>query len=1465
MGVHSTQGSVVVHRIRNGKAGRDAGSYYLTVSPKEFSLDSDGKVKGDGKVKVQAWLSVAAGTPAKAADSDIYLVVKAFKTDGTEATLLAKQQAAYEFDVKDYSAYRTFVVTLYDGTAKTNQWDSVTVIVGAQDAKDSIRVDLENENDSMLYQGDGTTKVNGDDQFLTSMAHLYDGYTKDPSGVVWSIDSKTDGCDATISTAGLVRVNSVTALVNVIKVKAVYKGGSYYAEMTVKKLVGVDKYELWLSVVSVGYNTSTKQATATSVTIRVYKTAQNGTRTNISTLPTGMTVSGSSTLSREYSGGYATMPVDTSKSENYVVLKQGTQELDRETIPVLNFANGQNVIRLDLDNENDSILYQGDGTTMVGEKPTSKWYLYDGITDVSNQVSLSDIVIESNSTGVTSSFTNETDKRTIRIDGITAASGGSGEVIVKVRYKDEDYRARMTVKRLVGVDKYELEVSPNSVGFNTTTNTSTGSTVTVRVWKTAQNGTRTNIATLPSGYKLLINGTNYASSYSSKKYSFTAASDVNNYVIVLTDGTNDLDTETVPVLKVVNGGTGDSAKYITVKGSCMNSDNQNPNNGSVTVCNGKTTATIIQTDCAADTSTSSRRGLALVTVKKSDLSFGTKQFYDTYSDDARCSALATAINAVSNDYFICLFSYDAVGWNSTLVSALKNVGSRGVENMETGRVPFAFIGCKGLPKGYAFQMQGTLQQDATVDITAYVANGALSATKDGEKGDNGVSYVLDVQKAEISYDSAGLVKYSEIYGYAYKYEAGSYSAVDLANDRDNTYVCIRYNNSSVKKITYTASSAGRFDDDDSYDSDNYRGDLKKVKLTSQIVYIELHVGGQKVAQQPILTLLPGADGYNYLPINNGPFQSNKEYVWNIEKRDFVDIEEEGEWNRYGVKSFGMTVPANTPPPNSSYWTKIQQKISTLIANTVFGTNANIGGFLVSANRFLSSQVAYYVRYKGTYDASTTYYYDTEEMNAPRIDLVLYNENYYVPRAPGSLVGTVPTNTLYWRSATAEEIRASENAVDTTITMYKIELNGIDGIIRVLHVDGYRWEVQKDGIQLLGNDAGRHIELDPINREIRLYNDDGELSVRMDGVSETGVANVFGTDQNRTFSMSYTSGERVVNGTAAAWTTRNYSLVLGTLKTESAGRVRIRGTMKAYATYTYYGETLNNPSGEPLRPIEYDRVPQKVYEYSEGYYWVDRISAYLYIYTYDSQSKNRMIGQKYIGNAAAYGGNKWTEYTVTGDVVVPEGYHELVLEYSVSLSANNYACGKVNWSLNSYSFTADFYQSRIFANGLAFGSSGNNALVVVRNSNGEMEMRYATSNAKYGFEMLPGQVSDILETKLLRRTVMLGYGFCSCYKTSNDTQTASIQYGQNAVRGGGYFSVTRLEQGKWKITFPSEWSALGITATNITAKVTPKSVGNYVRMASIAEITGSSMTVHTGDDDSPNDEISFWFQIEYMLP
>lgn len=184
-----------------------------------------------------------------------------------------------------------------------------------------------------------------------------------------------------------------------------------------------------------------------------------------------------------------------------------------------------------------------------------------------------------------------------------------------------------------------------------------------------------------------------------------------------------------------------SPAYITVKGGCARSSASTY--GGVTTYDGNALNTISSSDPEgawineSDHSMGRRgaRGLALVTIHKTTFAVGISKYYDTYSTydyrDINCNALATAILNVSSDYFICLFSNDAVGWNDNLVNALKACGSNGVENTATGRYPFAFIGQKGLAQGYAFQAQGVLEDSVTPAVTAYVANGVLMTVRDG--------------------------------------------------------------------------------------------------------------------------------------------------------------------------------------------------------------------------------------------------------------------------------------------------------------------------------------------------------------------------------------------------------------------------------------------------------------------------------------------------------------------------------------------------------------------------------------------------------------------------------------------------------------------------------------------------------------------------------------------------------------
>ena len=76
----------------------------------------------------------------------------------------------------------------------------------------------------------------------------------------------------------------------------------------------------------------------------------------------------------------------------------------------------------------------------------------------------------------------------------------------------------------------------------------------------------------------------------------------------------------------------------------------------------------------------------------------------------------------------------------------------------------------------------------------------------------------------------------------------------------------------------------------------------------------------------------------------------------------------------------------------------------------------------------------------------------------------------------------------------------------------------------------------------------------------------------------------------------------------------------------------------------------------------------------------------------------------------------------------------------------------------------------------------------------------------------------------------------------------------------------LAQGKRKVTYPTTWASLGFSKEDLFITVVAKSTTNgYLRFASIAETNKAYCYVHTGDDDSPNDEIDFWIKIDYMLP
>lgn len=175
-------------------------------------------------------------------------------------------------------------------------------------------------------------------------------------------------------------------------------------------------------------------------------------------------------------------------------------------------------------------------------------------------------------------------------------------------------------------------------------------------------------------------------------------------------------------LYTIDNAVGD---YIYVKGTCHNGSSAPY--GKVSVCRSG--------DLKEYTIKS--RGLSLVLIDRSSLVVSTIETYDVYGTTSQPDNLASRLNSISADYFIILVSYDAIGWSDNLVTALKACGGNTPISTATARIPFAFIGYRGLEQGCGQQLMGTVQSTTPAELSVYVANRMFATSKDGEPGEPG--------------------------------------------------------------------------------------------------------------------------------------------------------------------------------------------------------------------------------------------------------------------------------------------------------------------------------------------------------------------------------------------------------------------------------------------------------------------------------------------------------------------------------------------------------------------------------------------------------------------------------------------------------------------------------------------------------------------------------------------------------
>lgn len=443
------------------------------------------------------------------------------------------------------------------------------------DGVNAIRLDLDNENDSILTNGSGNVVGT----LPSTTARLYDGTNQVSGGIEWSCKATGVTVEESAYSDGTyeVEVVGITADEGLsVTISAKYKGVTYTRIMTLTVLKGVDKYEMVCTPGSVTYNTSTQVSSGRDVKIQVYRTSQNGARELLQTLPEGYSIKyirGSETSEltpvNVYANGYL-MFINMDMALNYytLLLKDASgKTLDSETIPILKAKDGDAAIRLDLDNEYDSILYSSRGDKMSADVVTNV-HVYEGDKEITGSVTSEISVQVLGGSCIESTIKDDAGNKIGKKVTVDSISSDSEQCLVTVtlNHAGTVYTAVFTVKKLVGTDKYDLSVTPTSISYNSTTKVASSSSINILVYRTDANGVRTELELLANdGLTLeVIKVVSEESSTVHVPYGTGGAvvssldMTASQYTVTLKKGASVMDTETVPINKSADGAKGDA-------------------------------------------------------------------------------------------------------------------------------------------------------------------------------------------------------------------------------------------------------------------------------------------------------------------------------------------------------------------------------------------------------------------------------------------------------------------------------------------------------------------------------------------------------------------------------------------------------------------------------------------------------------------------------------------------------------------------------------------------------------------------------------------------------------------------------------------------------------------------------------------------------------------------------------------
>lgn len=399
-----------VFKLNKVKMGENAIRYELVPSTNEIIVDKDGNVKTSAVscqvIELDGKGTATLTTAAQLSARNLSMKVCIYNASATGSEVgysigsnvsIGSTYGGQAFTKDTLKA----VFTLYHNGTLIDK-EGVPVI---RNGVYSVRLDLDNENDSMLYNGNGTL-ISGS---VVSHATLFDGVTNVNSAVTeWSRLGST-GCDATVSN-NTITVTAMSANTGSVTIGAKYLGNIYTAQLTLKKLVGVDKYEIVTTPTSVTRDPNTGKYSHETITVDVYVTRQNGTREKNPDM-------GGATLSNNITGGmtpggiFQTSSFGTNKQVVFTVTRNRAVE-DSETVPLLEAGlNGKKRV---------VIQPVGGGTRSYSYDQWNSWGAY-GHSENWGCSNVNEVVV--GDTGVIAGYVSDRGNISATIEGIVTSKG----------------------------------------------------------------------------------------------------------------------------------------------------------------------------------------------------------------------------------------------------------------------------------------------------------------------------------------------------------------------------------------------------------------------------------------------------------------------------------------------------------------------------------------------------------------------------------------------------------------------------------------------------------------------------------------------------------------------------------------------------------------------------------------------------------------------------------------------------------------------------------------------------------------------------------------------------------------------------------------------------------------------------------------------------------------------------------